>query len=160
MKALLTLFLLCGHFALSLAQDAKGDTTCTFFVSVPESMPRYVAGDRAMLEFIQQNIHYPDLLKNRKIEGTAQVSFFVGKNGLIRDVGVMSNRYSHNTKSEGRKKSEEEIRNDKIATAILNKEAIRVVSLLKGFSPGMMNGDLVCVRLSVPVHFKPEHWGK
>lgn len=123
-------------------------------------MPRYVAGDRALTEFIQQNIHYPELLKNRRIEGVAHVSFIVGKNGMIREVQVISDRYSHNTRPDGRKKSEDVLRNDKIATALLNKEAIRVVSLLNGFSPGTMNGDLVCVKLSVPVVFKPEHWEK
>jgi hypothetical protein len=160
MKALLTLFALCSHIMLSVAQDVKSDSTCMFFATITDSMPRYIAGDQAMLEFIQQNIHYPKLLKNRKIEGTVYVRFFVGKNGMIRDVRVISDRYSHNTRSDGRKKSEDEIRNDKIATAILNKEAIRVVSLLKGFSPGLMNGDPVCVRLGVPVVFKPEHWAK
>jgi protein TonB len=123
-------------------------------------MPRYLAGNQAMLEFIQQNIHYPELLNNRRIEGAVHVSFIVGKDGMIREVQAMSDCYSHNIKSGGHKKTEDEMRNDKIATAILNKEAIRVVSLLNGFSPGIMNGDLVCVQLSVPVVFKPEHWEK
>lgn len=160
MKSLLTLFVLFGYFELLLAQDAKGDTTCSSFTSFADSMPRYFAGDRALIEFIQQNIHYPELLKNRKIGGAAHVSFIVGKNGMIREVKVMSDRYSHNTESDGQNKSEDVLRKDKIATALLNQEAIRVVNLLKGFSPGMMNGDVVCVKLSVPVVFKPEHWEK
>lgn len=97
---------------------------------VVEEMPMYPGGDKALLDFIQNNIQYPPVALAQKIEGRVIVRFFVSKLGTTEDVTVL-----------------------KGVNPLLDAEAIRVVYQLKSWSPGKQGGKPVNVWYMAPVTF-------
>jgi TonB family protein len=95
-----------------------------------EKMPQYPGGDVELLNFIKNNTNYPEAAKADKIEGRVIVRFVVNKNGNTEDPVIL-----------------------KGINPILDAEAIRVVGILKGFSPGTLGGNPVNVYYMVPVNF-------
>ncbi len=99
---------------------------CPGFLTVAEQMPQLQWSH----EELQSQIIYPDIARRAGIEGRTIVQFIVDKKGrviepkIIRGIGAGT-----------------------------DEEAIRVVKLAK-FSPGMNNGELVCVQYSLPIVFR------
>ena len=96
-----------------------------------EKMPQYPGGDGELLKFISNNAKYPDAAKIEKLEGRVIVRFIVNTQGNAEDVTLM-----------------------KGVNPLLDDEAVRVVSLLSGFEPGMQAGKPVNVYYMVPVTFR------
>ena len=96
-------------------------------VSDPPSFP---GGDAALLQWIANNTEYPPIAKEYGITGRVFVKFTVEKNGSVSNVRVARS-----------------------VDKQLDKEAVRVVSLLPRFNPGMQNGRLVRVNYIVPINF-------
>lgn len=95
-------------------------------------MPMYQpGGDAGLLRFITNNTQYPEEAKNRKIEGRVIIRFIVNTEGKADGISVL-----------------------KGVDPLLDAEAVRVVSLLSGFKPGMQGGIPVNVWYMVPVTFK------
>ncbi len=97
---------------------------------VVEQMPQYQGGDEALLEFIKNNTRYPETAKAEKISGRVIVRFVVSKEGNAEGISVL-----------------------KGVDPLLDAEAIRVVSMLSGWKPGMQGGKAVDVWYMVPVSF-------
>ena len=95
-----------------------------------EKMPMYPGGDVELLNFIKNNTNYPEAAKAEKIEGRVIVRFVVNKNGNSEDPVIL-----------------------KGVSPVLDAEAIRVVSIIKGFTPGTLGGNPVNVYYMVPVNF-------
>ncbi len=100
-----------------------------YYLSV-EKMPEYPGGDMAMLKFLAENTEYPFNAKQSGITGVVYVSYIVDLDGAVKDVKVV-----------------------KGAHPLLDAEAIRVVSLLKGYTPGTQDGKPVPVQFTVPLRF-------
>jgi TonB family protein len=101
------------------------------FVVVQE-MPMYQpGGDAGLLRFITNNTKYPEEAKSKKIEGRVIIRFIVNTEGKAEGISVL-----------------------KGVDPLLDAEAVRVVSLLSGFKPGMQGGTPVNVWYMVPVTFK------
>ena len=98
----------------------------------PEEMPEYPGGMSAMMTFIQENMRYPKDAKAAKREGRVLCSFIIDKTGEVTEVKV--------AKSSG--------------TQSLDDEAVRVVSLMPNWKPGMENGKPVRVIYNIPLVFK------
>jgi TonB family protein len=97
---------------------------------VAETMPQYPGGDAELLNFIKNNIKYPDAAKAEKIEGRVAIKFIINIDGNAEDPVVL-----------------------KGVNPILDSEALRVVGLLKGFQPGTKSGKAVGVYYVVPITF-------
>lgn len=97
---------------------------------VVEQMPQYPGGDIELLNFIKSNTKYPVEAKNGKIEGRVIIRFFVNKEGNAEEPIIL-----------------------KGVDPLLDAEAIRVVTRLKGFNPGTQDGKPVNVYYMVPVNF-------
>jgi TonB family protein len=97
---------------------------------VVEQMPQYPGGEMELLKFIIENTHYPDSAKAANIQGRVVVRFIVNAEGNTEDLVVLKGVHP-----------------------LLDKEAIRVVSMLKNFTPGSQGGKPVPVYFSVPVTF-------
>jgi len=102
---------------------------------VVEEMPMYPGGDGALLDFIKASIQYPDSAKAKKIEGRVIVRFCVNTEGKAERISILKGVHS-----------------------LLDAEAVRIVSLVAGFKPGMQGGQAVNVWYMVPVTFslRPE----
>lgn len=100
---------------------------------VVEYMPEYPGGMGACIEFIKNNVKYPAKAEVLKREGKVIVQCTIEKDGTLSDIKV------------ARSVSPE-----------LDQEAIRVVSTMPKWKPGMQRGKAVRVRYSLPVTFKLE----
>lgn len=95
-----------------------------------EKMPMYPGGDAEMLRVISDNIKYPESAKNAGIEGRVIIRFLVNTKGDAEEVSVLRGVHP-----------------------LLDEEGVRVVSMLKGFTPGMQGGKAVNVWYMVPINF-------
>lgn len=96
-----------------------------------EQPPMFPGGDAALMKYLYDNIHYPQLAIENNVQGTVVVMFVVTKTGQVGEVKV------------ARSKDPD-----------LDKEAVRVVKSLPKFQPGKQNGNAVNVWFTLPVKFK------
>lgn len=96
-----------------------------------EEMPRYSKGEEAMMEFLSQSIHYPEIAKRVGVEGKVYVTFIVEKDGSLSNITVL-----------------------KGIGAGCDEEAVRAIKLLDKWIPGKQNGNTVRVKASVPIIFR------
>ncbi|MGB8492223.1 MAG: TonB family protein [Bacteroidales bacterium] len=121
-----------GCSSLTIRPDFSNEMTVrmeTPYVVV-EEMPSYPGGEKALLKFIQENTRYPEEAKAKGVKGKVIIRFIVTTHGNAEGISVL-----------------------KGVDPALDAEAIRVVSLLKGFKPGMQGGKPVDVWYSVTVDF-------
>lgn len=97
-------------------------------VEVPASFP---GGERALLQFVSNNLVYPEIAQKQEVEGTVVVRFMVGTNGLVSDL-VVENSLSPEC----------------------DQAVIDVVSKLPRFIPAKLNGRPVSVWFRLPVRFR------
>lgn len=107
-------------------QPASSDEVFMFV----EQSPQFPGGDRAMLDFIKRNIVYPADARENGQSGKVMVQFVVMKDGSLKDAKVARG-----------------------VSESLDKEALRVVSLMPRWIPGKQNGQAVNVRYMLPISF-------
>lgn len=98
---------------------------------VVEEMPSFPGGEKALLEFINSNIQYPEIAKENNIQGRVILRFCVTYKGTVDQVTVI-----------------------KGVDPSLDNEAVRVIKLLPTWKPGKQGGKPVNVWYSVPVTFQ------
>ena len=54
-----------------------------------ETYPSFIGGEKARLNYLKNNLHYPEIAKSINIQGTVYVQFIVEKNGAITNVKVV-----------------------------------------------------------------------
>ena len=138
--------LFLSAFLFSMTASAQSDADRP--VRVCDEMPRLeqcaeldaVEADRctqmAIMQFVSENITYPQVAKDAGVEGTVYVSFIVETDGSVGDTRLMRGV------GEGE------------AQIALSDEALRVVAELPAFSPGKQEGELVRVNFVAPVRYK------
>jgi protein TonB len=97
---------------------------------IVEQVPEYPGGDEARLNFLRNNIKYPQMAREAGIQGTVFVNFTVEKDGSITQV--------------------------KIARGIgggCDEEAIRVTKMMPKWKPGKQRGKEVRVSYNMPIKF-------
>lgn len=112
---------------------AETDSTDEVFWVV-DQRPEYPGGEAALMEYLRSNLQYPENCKKNKVQGRVLISFVVNKDGSIVEPAVV--------KSAGP------------AGVELDVEALRVVSSMPAWTPGMQNGEAVRVQYTIPVVFK------
>lgn len=100
---------------------------------VIEHEPEFPGGTNALLEFIHQNLRYPDTLQENTVLGRVTLMFSVEEDGSITDIQVMRSPHSD-----------------------LTQEAIRVLKLMPKWIPGTMNGKIVRMKYLLPFTFRLE----
>lgn len=112
---------------------AETDSTDEVFWVV-DQRPEYPGGEAALMEYLRSNLQYPENCKKNKVQGRVLISFVVNKDGSIVEPAVV--------KSAGP------------AGVELDVEALRVVSSMPAWTPGMQNGEAVRVQYTIPVVFQ------
>ncbi len=97
-----------------------------------EKMPEFPGGTVALMNFLALNTKYPADAREEKAEGRAIIKFVVNADGSVSNISV--------AKSTGNES--------------LDKEAMRVVSLMPKWKPGTQDGKNVNVRFAVPIAFR------
>lgn len=96
-----------------------------------DQMPDFPGGEGGLKDFLATNIKYPEAAKNEGIQGKIYIQFVVDKDGSITEVKVA-----------------------KGLSTELNNEAVRVVNTLPKWKPGKHKGEIVKVRIAIPIMFK------
>lgn len=97
--------------------------------------PKYVGGEKAMMEYLRDNLLYPKEADDKGLEGTVFVDFVVAADGTVGAVEIMN---------EPGEEVDESLRT----------EAIRVVSTMPKWEPGRQRGKAVDVKYSLPITFQ------
>ncbi|GAB2792207.1 hypothetical protein GCM10027275_41350 [Rhabdobacter roseus] len=123
------LIILCAsHFTYAQSDSSGFDELISFSV---ESMPQYNGSEEGMLRFIKSQINYSAIYKIEK-EQTVIISFLVDTLGNTSSHFVLKG-----------------IRGD------LDKEALRVVRMIKFEVPAKQKGKPIQVQYFIPVKFLP-----
>ena len=101
------------------------------FGDVAEQMPSFPGGQSKLIEFLAENTRYPEECKETCIQGRVVVTFLVERDGSISHIKVV-----------------------KSLDPLLDEEAVRVVSSMPKWNPGMQNGMRVGVKYTIPVTFR------
>ena len=96
-------------------------------------MPSFPGGETALLEYLKENVQYPDLARENNIEGTVALAFIVERNGSITNVTILRD-----------------------IGGGCGVEARRVVEAMPNWTPGMVDEKPVRVRFTLPVRFRLE----
>ena len=109
---------------------APKDTADIF--AVVEQMPEFPNGGMAgLMQYLSQNIRYPEAAKKAGTQGRVTVQFVVEKDGSISNVSILRG-----------------------VEPDLDKEAVRVISEMPKWKPAMQRGETVRVKYTVPVMFR------
>ena len=111
--------------------NVNGKKTSVYELQSLDSEPEYPGGISGLMSFLGQNLVYPESAMQNNIQGKVLVKFVVTKEGNVANVEVVQS-----------------------VDPALDAEAVRVVSLMKGFTPGVLNGEKVNVWYVLPVNYK------
>lgn len=95
-----------------------------------EIMPKFPGEDGAFNQFLYENLKYPEVCINLRIEGTVLVEFVVEKDGSITQIKIKNSVYPD-----------------------LDEEAIRVLKISPKWIPGENLGKKVRVSYTLPIKF-------
>lgn len=94
-------------------------------------MPEYPGGQAALHKFLLSELTYPEEARLNDEIGEVLIGFSVGMDGSVSGVRVLRS-----------------------VSPSLDAEAVRVVKLMKYWSPGTRNGMPVRAEMSIPINFK------
>ncbi len=98
--------------------------------TIVEEQPSFPGGESAMMDYLRNNIKYPQLAKESNIQGTVYVQFVVEPNGSISNTKIMRG-----------------------IGGGCDEEAIRVVKNMPSWQPGKQRGKPVRVYFNLPIRF-------
>lgn len=94
-------------------------------------VPQFPGGTNALIRFIYQNMEYPSVALKQRIQGRVWCSFIVNKDGSVSHVKLEEGVY-----------------------IFLDEEAERVLKMLPNWTPGLVNGEPVRIKVYIPIVFK------
>ena len=116
--------------AKDYAKEKLGMGPDEVFVVV-EEQPQYPGGAQALMKFIGENVEYPVEAQKNGIQGRVILNFIVNKDGSLSDITIVRGQ-----------------------DPSLDAEAIRVVSAMPKWKPGMQRGEAANVRFTLPIVFR------
>ncbi|MCE4562763.1 energy transducer TonB [Maribellus sp. CM-23] len=140
---LASLLLLILAFCTTHAQEKKDDYTAFMkngieyktngkdTIVIVDPMPEFKGGKSRLIEYLSNNINYPEKARRNEIEGKVFVNFIVAEDGKIIDCKVV-----------------------KGVSPELDKEALRVAKKMPKWKPGEQHGKPIRVTYTLPINFK------
>ena len=114
-----------------IAKEIMFDVRVPRWVGVADQMPTFPGGQAELIKFLSENLKYPKECEVNGIQGRVVCSFVVEEDGSISSLRVV--RPIH---------------------PLLDKEAIRVLSKMPKWKPGMIKGQVVRVKYTTPLSFR------
>lgn len=117
----------------SLSDDLVSEVFDNSYVYTPlEQMPVFPGGgSSALLSWVSRNIRYPAVAEENGIQGRVTCTFVVERDGSVADVKVTNS-----------------------VDALLDAEAVRVLENMPSWVPGMILGEFVRLKYTIPINFK------
>lgn len=97
---------------------------------VVENEPMFVGGETARIEFLRNNIVYPQIAREAGIQGTVFTTFVIEKNGMVSDVKILRG-----------------------IGGGCDEESVRVIKAMPRWNPGLQRGKAVRVQFNMPIKF-------
>lgn len=119
------------------SSDYKAPSGEDDIFDVVQNMPEFPGGMPGLMEFIRQNIQYPQAARQSRLEGRVIVQVVIDKDGsviqpiILRSVNPVLS-----------------------ADAALCEEALRIVSIMPKWKPGNQHGVNLKVRFTFPIKFE------
>lgn len=114
-----------------VAQDSIPVEIDTMVYTVADKMPEFEGGDSMLVKYIKENVHYPSNITSPGVkEGTVYINFIVEKDGSVSNIHVLKGICDE-----------------------LNTEAFRAVKEMPAWNPGIKNGKIVRVSMTLPFVF-------
>lgn len=123
--------LLCCMSFIHATPPASGDGDDNTVFPVINCQPKFPGGSEALVCWIRNNLRYPVLAEEQRIEGNVVCAFWIEKDGSVNNTYVI--RSSHE---------------------LLSKEALRVLKFMPRWIPGRENGQAIRVRYTIPFTFR------
>jgi TonB family protein len=98
--------------------------------NVVEVMPEFPGGNEALFSYLSKNIKYPENAKKEGINGRVFINFIIEKNGKVGEVKLLRG-----------------------IGGGCDEEAMRVVSEMPNWKPGLQDGQPVRVSYNIPIKF-------
>ncbi|XOV66718.1 MAG: energy transducer TonB [Fluviicola sp.] len=114
------------HSNKRLDAIAQANKVIPFYT--PEA--EFVGGTQALIKFVQDNLNYPQEAYEQRIEGKVYVRFTVNADGSLSEMEIVRSVHP-----------------------LLDEEAIRLVSSMPNWIPGVWEGETVPVKVHLPVSF-------
>jgi periplasmic protein TonB len=143
MKFFPILFVLLSCLGLNKLEAQSDSRTGEATFSVAEQMPEFPGceseTDKALrkecafnklIEYLSNNMKYPEVAKTAGTEGTSMVSFVINKNGEVTKAQV-ANGFD----------------------PACDAEALRVIEQMPKWNPGVQDGQQVAVHMVLPIRF-------
>lgn len=111
------------------ADGSESDEDQAFFTV--DVLPEYPGGSEALLEYLRREVVYPTICRENKIEGRVLVTFVINKDGSIVEPQIVRSVHP-----------------------ALDNEALRVISQMPAWKPGILHGQVVRVKYTVPINFR------
>ena len=128
-------------FPMCVKAQTNADTTLTTIdtsnnkstlkIAVIEIQPAYPGGEKALFEYLANNIKYPKKALDNGIDGTVYVQFTIDKDGSVTDVKVLRG-----------------------IGGGCNEEALRLIKSMPNWTPGTQQDIPVKVKYALPIKFK------
>jgi len=116
-----------GKFIKGICFDEKGKKIPYYEF---EKIPEFPGGMTKLYEFLSSILKYPEDARNSGIQGQVMVDFVIDRDGNVTEVQVKTPFFES-----------------------LDEEAIRVVSEMPKWKPGMQDGKAVRVYYQIPIRF-------
>ena len=121
------------YLEMKIKKDPKTLDSDEQIFFIVEEMPEFPNGEQALRQYIANNVEYPDVAKQKGIQGKVYVTFVVSKDGSIANANIARG-----------------------VDASLDAEALRVINGLPNWKPGKQRGKNVNVSYTVPINFRLE----
>lgn len=96
-----------------------------------EKMPVFPGGDLGLLQYVMNEVRYPSIAKENGISGVVYVYYVVDENGNVVDVSLKRG-----------------------VDPFLDREALRAVKTITGYTAGEQRGKPVKVQFTLPIRFQ------
>lgn len=112
-------------------ESGKQSENIATLQSVAEEMPEFTGGGMpALLNYLKENMHYPESARKAGKQGRVTVQFVVDKDGSIHNAKVLRS-----------------------VDKAMDAEAIRLINAMPKWIPGRRGGEAVAMKYTVPVLF-------
>ena len=118
----------------TIDKSSKMQTDTKGYYNYTETLPAYPGGQSSLEDYISKNLEYPQEALDNNIEGTVTIKFTIDENGKVGNVQTTGTALGHG----------------------LDEAAMKVVSGMPNWTPGMINGKKVKAWYSLPLTFKIE----
>ena len=134
----------------------KNDTTGTKKTvgEIAKTLPQFPGGQKALKQFFEKNVRYPEAAQDYDVEGQVIMTFFVNEDGSLSDISAHDckiNRFNTTRFSQETESKQKELKEQ--FAKLFAKEAYRVIKKMPKWVPGKQNGKISRLRYNIRIDF-------